>query len=154
MHNDGDNGGGSESERRRSAEDDMLVEALAAGMSYAAAAGVVGCSSRKVQRRVADARFQERLAHRRALRTIEVVGALTNLEQEAVGVLGGVLKHGRPAEQLKAVALVLQMGPRLRAVVGADARLTAMEREIRALHADVEANDVDVAAGWFGDDDE
>ena len=131
-----------EGDRRREAADEVVIEALATGRTYDQAARLAGCSPRTVRRRVADPQFRAELAQRRGQHTIELIGAMTALETTAVRVLADCLNGERPADQLKAVALVMSAAARLRATADVDDRLTAQEAALAVL-LDAEHSDPD-----------
>ena len=66
-----------ETERRRAAGDDVLLDALAAGLSYVEAGALAGVSARTARRRLTDPDFASHLARRRAARVSDVTGRLT-----------------------------------------------------------------------------
>ncbi len=105
---------GSEAERRRRASDEMLVEALASGLSYADAGVLGGVTARTVARRMADPEFAALVNRRRRDRVTAVSDRLTGLAETAMDTLLEVMVEGAPAQRLKAAETVLSMTLRFR----------------------------------------
>ncbi len=116
-----------ETERRRAAGDDVLLDALAAGLSYVEAGALAGVSARTARRRLTDHDFASHLARRRAARVSDVTGRLTVGSERAVQVLLDALDSEVGGERLRAAELVLNMGRRFRGDSDVDLRLSTLE---------------------------
>lgn len=112
---------------RREAEDEVLLDALAAGLSYESAGALGGVSARTVRRRVSDVGFAAEVARRRSARVELITGRLTGLCERALQVLENCLDSDRPGDQLRAAEMVLTMTRRFRADSDVHARLAALE---------------------------
>jgi hypothetical protein len=71
-----------ETESRREAQDELIITALATGVSYEKAGEVARCSGRTVARRMEDAGFSRRVSKRRGERVVEAAGQLTSLSKD------------------------------------------------------------------------
>jgi len=94
---------------------DVLVTALANGMTYAAAASLVGVSERTVKRRMRDAAFRDRVEAARRRRTASVAERLSEAADSAVTVLSEILADSSvpPGVRARAALGVLdQLGRR------------------------------------------
>lgn len=85
-----------ETESRREAKDELIITALATGVSYEKAGEVAGCSGRTVARRMEDAGFSRRVSKRRGGRVVEAAGQLTSLSDEAIGAIRDCLEDEDP----------------------------------------------------------
>ena len=65
-------------------ENDVLLDALAAGLTHSEAAVLAGVSSKTVQRRLKGSDFAAELARRHSMRVVELTGQLTALAPAAV----------------------------------------------------------------------
>lgn len=119
--------GDGEADRRRAAGDEVLLDALASGLSYIEAGELAGVSARTARRRVSDAPFATELARRRAARVSDVTGMLLVGSDRAVQVLLEALESGVTGERLRAAELVLNMSRRFRSDSDVDLRLAALE---------------------------
>ncbi len=112
----------------RAAEDEVLVECLAAGMSFPAAGEMAGCSARTVSRRMSDPEFVLRVSRRRGERVRAITGQLTALADDALTTIRMVLEGGeRDADRLRAAHLVLSHLGRFRADTDLEERLAELE---------------------------
>lgn len=111
----------------RAAQDEVLIEALAAGVSFSDAGAVGNVTARTVSRRMADPAFAGRVSRRRGERVAQVTGALISLSSDALVVLGDCMAEGRPAERLRAAQLTLTLMARLRHDVEIEERLARLE---------------------------
>lgn len=98
----------------REAQDEILVDALATGVSYEAAAELAGCSGRTVARRMADPEFARRVSKRRGERVVATAGQLTSLSSEAVETIRGCLDDESPRVRLAAAKALLDLGAKYR----------------------------------------
>ena len=117
-----------EADRRRAAQDELLVEALAAGRSYAQASSALGLSERTIVRRMAEADFACEVARRRAVWAAETVGQLTALAPDALLVLRQVLAEGNNMERLRAVQLAMSLGNTGRRDTDLELRVAMLEQ--------------------------
>src|SRR5688572_32904600 len=99
----------------RQRADDALVLALACGSTAEAAGAKAGVSKSTVQRRLADAAFQRKLADARAEMVGRATAMLTAAAMEAVKPLLDLQgKSVAPSARLGAAKAVLEIGNRLR----------------------------------------
>ncbi len=117
-----------EGAHRRDQADEVLVEALARGLTYAAAGELARVSARTVRRRVSDATFATRVAQRRGERLGEVTGALAGLAERAVAALGDCLDAARPADRIRAANSVLSQLHHFSDAVDLEHRLREVEQ--------------------------
>ena len=99
---------------RREAQDEILVDALANGLSYEAAGELAGCSGRTVARRMTDAGFARRVSDRRGERVMATAGQLTSLSSEAVETIRGCLDAESPQVRLAAAKALLGLAVKFR----------------------------------------
>ncbi len=107
--------------------DDVLIEALAMGMTHAQAGVLIGRSAKTVQRRLADAQFSRRLAARRSTIVADTACRLALLSDQAVSTLLEALSSDRLADRLRAAELTLRLTLQFRKDAEYDARLRAVE---------------------------
>jgi transposase len=126
--------GGSNEERdeeraagRRSHADEIVLEALAEGMNYTAAAELANVSARTVRRRMTDPAFAALVSMRRGQRVAEVTGVLVGLAGRAVATLQDCLDAERPADRIKAAQVVLWELHRFRDQIDFEERLRQLE---------------------------
>jgi hypothetical protein len=112
---------------RRQAEDEILIEALAEGRTYAAAAALTAGSARTVRRRMTDPDFAAQVSRRRAERVSELTGALVSLSARALQTLEECLDAERPGDRIRAAQVVLGAVHRYREATEFEARLTELE---------------------------
>jgi hypothetical protein len=103
-----------ERQSRREAQDELLIDALAAGRTYAAAAEEVGCGQRTVARRMADPLFARRVAERRAEHLIVLAGRFSALTVRAVETIEELMDAGLERTRLAAARLVVEWTAKLR----------------------------------------
>jgi hypothetical protein len=115
---------------RREASDEILVEGLAAGLSFVQAGDLAGVSSKTVQRRLQDPEFARRVSRRRDERVGEVTGLLVDASHAAVGVLREGLGAERFADRLRSAQLILTMSGRFRELEDLSARLAEVEARL------------------------
>lgn len=122
---EGDDG---EAVRRRAHQDEILIEALADGLSYSAAGALAPVSARTVRRRMQSPEFAAAVHQRRAQRMGEVTGVLVRLAHRAVAALEECLDADRPSDQIRAAQVVLGQLHRFRDQVDLDERLRELEQ--------------------------
>ncbi|MFN2490429.1 MAG: hypothetical protein ABR529_11965, partial [Actinomycetota bacterium] len=111
--------------------DDLLVVALAAGLTVAAAAERAGVSPATVTRRLRDATFRARVTDARA-QAVERAGAqLTAAFSAAVETLVALLRSPNHSVAIAAATRILDLGLRLREAHELEQRLCALEAERR-----------------------
>ncbi len=118
---------GTEADRRRAAGDEVLLDALATGLSYLEAGELAGLSARTVRRRLTAPDFAAELARRRAMRVSDVTGRLVAASERAVQVLLELLESQVAGERLRSAELILNMGRRFRSDTDIDVRLSTLE---------------------------
>ncbi len=119
-----------ESDRRRVAQNEVLIEALAAGRTYAEAGQEAGVSPRTIARRMADLEFARGVAARRAEHVSVITGQLAAMGTEAVDAIRAGFRAQRPADSLQAARLALSFGLRFRNESDVEARLADVERRL------------------------
>lgn len=125
---------------RRQAEDEMLIEALAEGRTYTAAAALTAGSARTVRRRMTDPDFAAQVSRRRAERVNEITGALVSLSTRALQTLEECLDAERPADRIRAAQVVLGSVHRYRETTEFEARLTELEAATTGASGRIEAS--------------
>ncbi len=120
----------SEAGSRREAQDDLIVESLAAGMSYAEVADLANCSARTVARRMADPGFARRVSERRGERVSAITGQLTDVALEAVAVIQNCLHAEVESTRLRAANMALTLLMRLRHETELESRVAELERQL------------------------
>ncbi len=99
---------------RREAQDELIVAALALGLSYQRVGEEAGCSARTVARRMDDPEFSRRVSKRRGEVVVEVAGRLTSLSGDAVGAIRGCLDDEDPRVRLAAAKTLLELAVKFR----------------------------------------
>ena len=127
----------SEAEVRRQDQDEIIIDALARGLSYSQAGELAGASARTVRRRMTDEAFAREVRTRRTERVSAVTGQLVTGSEEAVGVLMQCLGAEEDGVRIRAATLLLQHSERYRA----QSDLQAEVAEIRRMLSDGSDND-------------
>jgi hypothetical protein len=118
-----------EATRRRAGEQDVAVELLAQGVSYAHTGQQVGRDERTIGRWMTDPGFAARVAERRTAWMSQVVGELVAAAPDAVLAIRRELAEAvRPADRLKAAALLLTYAQKFREHHEHDRRLRELEQ--------------------------
>jgi hypothetical protein len=110
-------------------DDELIMAALAAGMSYTEAAAAAGSSERTVRRRMSDAHFATEVSRRRAEQVAALTGRLLGASHNAIDVLRNCMDAESDAVRLRAAQLVLTLGAQLRHSQEFEERLAALEAE-------------------------
>jgi len=117
----------------RAAQDELIIECLAAGMSYPQTGEIAGCTARTISRRMSDRDFARRVSRRRGERLQAITGQLTALADDAVaGLRELVASAQRDADRLRAIQLVLTFTGRFRTDTDLEDRLNDLERQLDA----------------------
>jgi hypothetical protein len=112
----------------------LLAVALARGASHAAAGLEVGRSAKTVQRALQEVPgLREYVRELKARRASEAAAALGNLLPEAVAAAQRGLTADRPADQIRASALVFAEFRNFQAEAAAAEQIEALQEEIAAL---------------------
>lgn len=127
-----DQDGGNEGDRRRAANDELIIEALAAGLSYADAGASARVTARTVGRRMSDPEFAACVSQRRGERVSEITGALTTMSRDAIDVLRAIMADGKPGDQLRAAHLTLTLMSKFRSEIEMEQRLASVEHQLAA----------------------
>lgn len=114
--------------------DEVILAALAAGLTHVEAAAAANVSSKTIQRRLRDPAFAAKVAHQRALRVNEVTGRLSMLSLLAVDALEQCLaaEDVPAAIRLRAVEMVFAWLRRHRDEADVDLRITLLEQRTAA----------------------
>lgn len=121
----------SEADDRRTAQDELIIECLAAGMSYPQTGEIAGCTARTVSRRMADRDFARLVSLRRGERVRAIAGQLTALADDAVRTIRELLAGAeRDADRLRAAHMVLTFVGRFRADTDLEDRLHDLEAQL------------------------
>jgi hypothetical protein len=121
----------SEAQARRAAQDEILIEALAAGRSYAEAGRLAGLSGRSVGRRMqAGGEFERQVTQRREETVGRVIGGLSTLAVNALEVIAAHLADPTSPEQMRAATLTLSQLVRFRQVAEFEQRLRDLEARV------------------------
>jgi hypothetical protein len=115
---------------RRDAQDEILIDALARGLSYEAAGELAGCSGRTVARRMAVAEFARRVSDRRGERVMATTGQLTSLSSEAVETIRGCLESESDQVRLSAAKTLLDLAVRFRNAHDLEVELAEIRQHI------------------------
>jgi transposase len=119
------------SAQRRDAQDDVLIEALAHGLSYRDAGERAGVTSRTVQRRMDTPEFRARVSSRLTEVTSATTGRLTHAAEQAIDTLVEELRNGeRSADRVRAASQLLGFGIRFRREHELEARLREVEARL------------------------
>jgi len=119
----GDEGGAD----RRGAADEVILQALAEGLTYGAAAQLAQVSARTVRRRMADPGFAVLVSQLRGQRVTEVTGVLVGVARRAVETLQDCLVSGRPSDRIRAAQVLLGELHRFRDQVDLEDRIRQLE---------------------------
>lgn len=112
----------------------LLAEALAAGASHAAAGLSIGRSAKSVQRALKDVPgLRDYVRELKAQRASEAAAALGNLLPEAVAAARRGLVAERPADQIRASALVFAEFRNFQPEAAAAEQIEALQEEVAAL---------------------
>lgn len=112
---------------RAAAADEVLIDALAAGLTHAEAGVLAGVSSKTVQRRLHDGVFAARVGRDRSMRLEEISGQLTAMAPTAIGVLRECMAVDKPLVRLRAAEATLLWLTRVRREVDFELRLARLE---------------------------
>jgi hypothetical protein len=115
---------------RWSAEDELILDALAAGLSYPEAGARARVTDRTVQRRMKDIAFAAEVSRRRWERVRRLTGSLTNLGDDAVEAIRDSLLSPASAQRLRAAHLALTLAIRFSQVLDLDERVRQIERRL------------------------
>ena len=118
--------------------DEVLIEAIAAGATYAEAGPLVGLSARSVRRRMTAEDFASAVETRRHERMSQITGALMDASQQAVQILLAGLEEEGVYQRMRAAQLVLSMSLRFRSVGKLEQRVAALERLIAEHEAEAD----------------
>lgn len=132
----------SEVESVREARDRLIREALVSGMTYERAGEVAQVSERTVRRLMSDPAFWAEVHAMRAERTSRLADRISDLGDEALDVLGGLLSDENPSVRARAVQTSLTMGVRFRREVEMSDRIEMLEQRIEALLGSEGGSDV------------
>jgi osmotically-inducible protein OsmY len=117
----------------RESRDRLIRDALVAGMTYEQAGATADVSERTVRRLMSDASFRSEVHSMRAERTSRLADRMSELGEDAVGVLAGLLSDENPSVRARAVQTSLAMGVRFRREVEMIDRIETLERRIESL---------------------
>lgn len=113
--------------------DELLIGALAQGLTHEAAAALAEVSSKTVQRRMAGAEFSQAVRDRRRQRVAQLVGQLIDASDRAITTVVEVLDSESAKDRLAAARTLLEFGNRYqREQVHEDDLMT----RVKALEAD------------------
>lgn len=112
---------------RQAAREELLLAALASGVSVAEAARRSGMSPRTVHRRLADPAFLRELQEARSRMVDAALGQLTESLTAAATSLRDLLQSDSDTIRLSAARAVFEIAGRLRDQVEFERRLTALE---------------------------
>jgi hypothetical protein len=133
----------------RKGDDDVLVEALATGLSNTRAGRLAGMSERTVRRRRQEPPIVRQVAERRLEISQQATARMGTLYTDAIDTIEDVMVDGTARERLAAAKLLLQTGPNLRAQTEFEERLHTLERD---LSGEVDADPVEAGrTGWPGE---
>ncbi len=102
----------SNAETKSEARDDRLIVLLGEGRSYEAAAAIVGCSGRTIQRRMKEPGFAQAVFDQRRERVSAITGLIVGASERAVAVLSDALDSTEGNERLRAAGMLLDHGRR------------------------------------------
>ena len=109
---------------------DVLVAALARGVSHTAAAQQAGFSRRTVQRRLDDPKFRDEVRRTRDGLMSEAAGRVAGLMQSASDVLDKLLASTDEGVRLSAVKITFDVAVKLRTNADLENRLQALEGKL------------------------
>ena len=118
--------------RQSNRGDELLLAALASGLSAEEAAKRAGMSRRTVYRRLADPAFRRRLAGARDALVSEALGELAATATAAVATLRELLDARDERVRLGASRAVLEQLLRVREAVSLAERVAELERRVEA----------------------
>jgi len=118
--------------RRAEAVDDILVQALAEGLTQLAAGKRAGVTDRTVRRRLEDKAFSDRVRAARRRMTDEAAGRAAALLGEAVEVVGSILRTADPGLQLRAAQTILRVADQTAEVDALSRRVEELETAMAA----------------------
>jgi hypothetical protein len=120
-----------EADDRRRVQDDLLIVALARGLSSERAGEVAGVSGRTVRRRMRDPGFGRRVREVRDQWVDRVTGQLIGGASDAVNTIVVECRDGeRSADRLRAASLLLGLGLRYRQAAELEARVRELETRL------------------------
>jgi len=118
-------------------QEEVIVAALSTGASYGEAAEQAGVSARTVARRMGDAAFAKRVADLQRQHFGAIAGSLLAGGPEAVLTIRWIMATAeRPADRLKAAALLLTHLRHVHQLVSVEVRLDEIERLLGAEPSD------------------
>ena len=120
----------------RSSDEDLVVEALAAGLTHAEAGALINRSAKSVQRMLQQQRVADRVAAARERRLREATELMSGpVLVEAVETLRGELQAEKSSDRIRAAGMIIDASIKLRAQVANDAALAQMRAEVAELKA-------------------
>ncbi len=124
-----------EAEQHAQAEhtNEIILEALANGLTYAAAADLAHCSTKTIQRRLGDPNFTQELARRRTIRLDEITGRLARLTGDAITVLAETLAGDNPQLRLRAATTIMTWASRMRIESEHERRFAEVELRLKSI---------------------
>ena len=118
---------------KNSRANELLLAALACGMSQEKAAQQAGVSRSTVKRRLADPEFRRQIEAFRADLVERTAAGLTAAGLEFVKTLVGLTSAGtRPATRLGAARAGLELGVKLREFTSLEGRMAVLEEHLLA----------------------
>jgi hypothetical protein len=118
-------------QRSRRNADQVLINALACGVTVEVAAHKAGVSAATVYRRLKDPKFQRQLQQTLSDMVKRTAGGLTALGLEALRTLAELLKPPTPAAvRLGAARVALESGIKIREVADLEQRLAVLEAQM------------------------
>ncbi len=139
----------SNAETKGEARDDRLIILLGEGRSYEAAAAMVGCSAKTIQRRMKEPAFAQAVTDQRRERVGAITGLIVGASERAVAVLSDALDSPEGNERLRAAGMLLEHGRRFHRDE-ADGELL---RRLLALEAKIDQTAADDSDGANPGDD-
>lgn len=113
-------------------KDRLIRSALVAGMTYPEAADWARVSSRTVRRRMAQPEFRAEVRARTGERLTQQAARLSEMGEQALTVLAGLLDHKNPVIQERSARAILTLGHRFRREVELVDRIEALELRLDA----------------------
>ena len=113
--------------------DELLLDALAEGLSYSKAAEVAGCSKATVQRRMRDDGFRVQVQAARVLRAEEAASLVEGLALRAAERVSALVDAESELVALKAALAVLDRAEQRRQARETGDRLGRLERAVEQL---------------------
>ena len=108
---------------------DLLIAALATGLTQDEAGKRAGVSERTVSRRLTDPNFRQKVADYRAGLLARTADRLIAAGVKAVAALEDLLQAGSESARLGAARSILEFGPRIREFHDLEERLLALEAQ-------------------------